>query len=74
MADEIDFAQDWEMRLREQQIAQASRGEVLPAIGACYFCDEPLGEGHRFCDADCRDGWAAEQAARVRNGTQLDDD
>lgn len=30
------------------------------ATGHCLFCDEPLEEGRRWCDADCRNGWEKE--------------
>lgn len=29
--------------------------------GKCWFCEAELENGRRWCDADCRDGWEAEQ-------------
>ena len=31
--------------------------EGPPACGECLNCQAPLGEGMRWCDADCRADW-----------------
>ncbi len=51
MADDIDLAQERDEMLLRAQIAR--RMPVLPFVGSCYNCEEPLAEG-LFCDADCR--------------------
>ncbi|UAL42152.1 hypothetical protein K8B83_14845 [Shewanella inventionis] len=30
------------------------RRPVLPFLGFCHYCIEPLGPTSHFCDADCR--------------------
>lgn len=30
------------------------------ATGQCLYCGEPVGPGRRWCDANCRDDWQAE--------------
>jgi len=30
--------------------------------GYCHACDTPLGDGWRFCDADCARDWEHEQS------------
>jgi len=57
MTDIIDAGCDREERDREAAIAQARRIDWLPFVGACHNCDAAVPNGHRFCDADCRDDW-----------------
>lgn len=65
--DEVDIANDGAER-ELAAILSARRPKPVKATGACLFCGEPLPGDQRFCDAECRDGWQAEQAARARNG------
>lgn len=67
MADEIDRAQDEIERATERALAAARRVQRLPDLGTCHYCGEPL-RGRLFCDAECRDGWERERAARQRSG------
>ena len=41
-----------------QALANAKRdaGNAI-AIGECLFCEAPLDDGIRWCDAECRDNW-----------------
>ena len=52
---------------REQQDLGLALQRRKPAgpqpTGQCLSCREPLGDGLRWCDADCRDDWQAEQGA-----------
>lgn len=57
MTDLIDAGCDREERDRDAAIAAARSGEWLPFTGCCYNCDASVPDGHRFCDADCRDDW-----------------
>ncbi|MDN2678480.1 hypothetical protein [Janthinobacterium sp. SUN033] len=41
---------------------------ALVAQGCCHYCDEPLAPALLFCDADCRDDYDKEQAAKARAG------
>lgn len=58
MSDEVDVSNDrWEwyvsMKIREN----AASKTVADYTGACLYCEASVPEGHRWCDADCRDAW-----------------
>ena len=40
----------------------------LVAHGCCHYCDEVLAPVLLFCNADCRDDYEKEQAAKGRAG------
>ena len=61
MADDIDRAHEVEEQNKQHALANR-RHDGPPAVGACLFCGELLGPGERWCDADCRDDWEADQA------------
>jgi hypothetical protein len=66
-ADPADRATEYEELLRKEALARrAPSGPV--ATGECLdpHCAEPLPEGRRWCDADCRDAWE-----RANPGTPL---
>lgn len=43
----------------DRALALMVRRPVGPApTGYCLNCDEPVGEGVRWCDADCRLDWS----------------
>jgi len=48
--------------------AMRRRHATLPAVGQCYSCAEPVDDGARFCDADCRQDWERAERARRMNG------
>lgn len=54
---------------REQQdlaIALAQRKPAGPApTGYCLCCGEAVDDGRRWCDAECRDAWQADQRRGV---------
>lgn len=65
-ADPLDRAvleQERELQLRLQEAKDKPRW-TLTAIGSCYNCDEPLGPGAQFCDADCRHDYEGRKRAR----------
>ena len=67
MTDLFDQATYREEIERELSIKVARmRGEELPAVGRCHWCDEIVPEGHKFCDSDCRDGWQRDKKLRER--------
>lgn len=67
MSDKADYAEEITEAARNAAIAAARKSKPqLPCKGACYNCDEPLGEGLRFCDADCRDDFVQRRNARQR--------
>lgn len=49
-------------------LADVRARSPLSPKGACHFCDQDLAGAARFCDADCRDDFEKEQAARRRAG------
>jgi len=55
---------------QEQALTAALRRRhaTLPAVGQCYSCAEPVADGARFCDADCRQDWERAERARRMNG------
>lgn len=56
MPDLIDMACEREQMDRDIALAAASHSApVLPPTGYCYNCQEPLPDGLRFCDNECRD-------------------
>ena len=64
MSDEIDSANDKTMFLTELMVKELSkRPPAAMPTGVCLLenCGWPVPEGHRWCDADCRDLWEKEQ-------------
>jgi hypothetical protein len=59
--DDIDVTAEREERFAPYLIASSKRPTGPEANGHCHYCDEPVGEGMRFCDAHCRDDWQKEQ-------------
>jgi predicted nucleic acid-binding Zn ribbon protein len=68
MTDIVDRAQDCEETARAAAIKNLSRTPRLLPTGSCYYCGSPVRSNMLFCDAECRDDWEAERAARQRNG------
>lgn len=68
MCDEADIAND-QVELNRLAAIEACRQRpgIIPK-GSCWFCDEDLPLGQKFCDRDCAADFEAEQAAMVRNG------
>ena len=66
--DDIDRAQEREQQDRAIALSAARNAPTLPSTGACHWCDASVPEGAHFCDVDCREDWAREQAAIKRNG------
>lgn len=63
--DVCDRAQQLEETARQAALSQRQRETVQPAsTGRCLNCEEPLAEGQRFCDPDCRDDYTRLQAKR----------
>lgn len=66
MPDFADLAAEREQIDTERAISAARAGSSAEPVpcGQCHNCLEPVGEGARFCDADCRDDW--QQRNRMR--------
>ncbi len=53
------------LELLDREMALRTRKEEGPAAaGCCLNCEEPLPEGQRWCDDDCRDDWSARLRAQ----------
>lgn len=57
MADEVDKANDMQEIILAMNIKANSRPLVIITTGKCLWCDEDVGSGMRWCDANCRDDW-----------------
>ncbi len=68
MCDDADIADD-QIELNRMAAIEACRHcpGIIPK-GSCWFCDEELPLGQKFCDRDCAGDYEIEQAAMVRNG------
>lgn len=54
-------------------IAAARRATVLPPIGECYYCQEPVDAVKRFCNKECAEDYELEQAQLKRMGRKMMD-
>lgn len=64
--DDIDRAQEQAEKILAATIAAVPH-DTLPSVGDCYNCGASVPDGHRFCDADCRDDYDQRTAARRRS-------
>jgi hypothetical protein len=68
MSDEADIANE-QIELSRMAAIEACRHQLgLIPKGSCWFCDEPLADGHKFCDKDCASDYEFEEAALARSG------
>ena len=70
-SDPIDQASEVEQRDRDLAISvarQKAQKAMLPPIGICYNCHDPLDNGERFCNRDCADDYANRLNASRRAG------
>ena len=71
-SDPIDQASEVEQRDRDLAISvarQKAQKAMLPPIGICYNCHEPVADGERFCPGpDCRDDHTYRRNAARRAG------
>lgn len=63
MADQFDLASEYEEleRLSCLNKLKSDNQPKAEATGCCLYCEEPLPEGRRWCNAECRDEWEKEQ-------------
>ncbi len=69
----MDFADQAQDEIEQAlRAALARRGAGAPqevaATGFCLNCAAPLAEGVRWCDAACRDEWAARREGAAPRG------
>lgn len=65
--DELDRAQK-EIMAATAQLISSAVGRTAPEVastGYCLYCEEPLPDGRRWCDASCRDEWEKERKRRT---------
>ncbi len=58
--DEIDRANSMTDIYLDIALKTRERGPKIEPTGKCLYCEAPLPDGRRWCDADCRDDWQAE--------------
>ena len=68
MTDEADCSDEKIAAAIQNGIDRARKQTAMPYTGECYFCGSVVRKSMRFCDADCRDDWDAEQRAKQRQG------
>lgn len=59
--------EEWMMKGRLAAIAAAASQRKYMPCGRCHYCDEAVRPGSVFCDRECSDAQASEDAARQRN-------
>lgn len=59
--DSVDMAQNIEAVIEKNNRYQSKKyvANATPT-GFCLFCEEPVPENRRWCNADCRDDWQSE--------------
>lgn len=69
MSDEADIANDRAQQDLDRALAAArSPVKVAEPTGSCFYCEEAVGEGRRFCDNDCSTDFEREKRLRARQG------
>lgn len=63
MADIIDQANDTADLLLAAALQNQQRAGTITPVGTgfCLYCAVPVPPPRRWCDAECRNGWEAEQ-------------
>ena len=64
MTDVFDIASENEERYTEKA-RQFRKPEGPKATGKCLWCGEVLGDGRRWCTAECRDRWSRLNTTRA---------
>lgn len=59
--DDADLSAERAEREAPHLIAASRKPEGPAPTGRCFYCDEIVGDAHRWCNAECRDGWVKEQ-------------
>ena len=66
-ADLLDDASEVEALFRDRCIKNARQQKMLPSVGHCYYCNDDVENGRRFCSPECREDWELEQEANRRH-------
>ena len=67
MSDIADITQERAESEAPYLLAAARKPEGPAATGVCLWCEYPLTEGMRFCNADCRDDYQRDADRRRAN-------
>jgi hypothetical protein len=68
MADDIDISFERQAVMEMAHLANCKKPEPeKTGTGVCWNCGAQLFGIMRWCNAECRDGWQAEQDFRSRN-------
>ncbi len=67
MADMFDLASEREEMDRTIAL-RVRKPEGPKPTGRCLWCDEPVEEGRRWCDAGCRTDW--ERRSKAKTGSR----
>lgn len=59
--DPNERASELEELARQSAMVTSKKPEGPVATGCCLYCGERLPKPMRWCDADCRNDWEAEQ-------------
>lgn len=55
--DLADLADKETENFYQESVNKRRTSDRLPSIGVCYNCEEPVGKGKVFCNADCADDY-----------------
>jgi len=66
--DIADYADEHMAQVQAARIAEIRSKTGPKPTGRCFYCGAPLEPEQLFCDADCRDDYEFEQAAKERKG------
>ena len=65
--DEADITSERAEQYHAEALAKSRKPAGPQPNGLCHFCDELVGDEHRWCpDTDCRDQWEKEQRLVAR--------
>ena len=62
MADICDKTEEAEARILALRLKHVDT-TIPKGTGRCLYCDEPIPDTHRWCDASCRDDYEKQQRA-----------
>jgi hypothetical protein len=65
--DDADITGERAEQYHADALARSRKPAGPEATGRCHWCDEIVGDTHRWCpDTDCRDQWEKEQRLIAR--------
>jgi len=68
--DDADITAERAEQYHQEALVKSRKAAGPAPTGRCAYCDEVLGDDHRWCpDTDCRDQWEKEQRLIARGRT-----